>query len=90
MLKILSGERYALGFCFVIEAVTDARNGQDQLWSFGDGLDFLTQLCHVHVQAMRPGMRFISPDRLQQHLSCENLATIGNEGFEQTVFGGSQ
>ena len=42
MLKMFSGERYALEFRFIIEAVANTRDGQNQLWPLGDWLDFLT------------------------------------------------
>lgn len=48
-------------FGFVTETVADARNGEDKAGMFGVGFNFLTQLCHINVQAMRSTMGCVSP-----------------------------
>src|SRR6266699_7273041 len=78
------------GFNLVSEAVADAGDGEDETWSLGVWFDFLAQLGDINMEAVRPGMRLVSPDLFQQHLPCEKLATVGDEDFEQVVLGGCQ
>src|SRR2546428_9013342 len=75
-------------FYLVCEAVADAGNGQDELRAFRNWFDFLAQLRHVDMQAVRLGVRLGPPDLVQQHLPRENLAAVGDEDFEQVVLGG--
>src|SRR5581483_8567512 len=77
-------------FSQVIEAVAHAWNGQDELRSLRCGFDFLAQLRYIDVQAMRSGVRLLSPHFFQKHLSCKNLAPVDDEDFEQVKLGGGQ
>src|SRR5712692_5701202 len=78
------------GFDLVSETVANAGDGEDETWPLEERFDFLAQLSHIDVEAVRPGMRLVSPDLFQQHLPRENLAAVCNEDLEQVVLGGRQ
>src|SRR5215467_4477817 len=94
LLKMFSRLLYcflALLCCyFIVETIAHARDGQDKLRTCEDRFDFLAQLRDIDMQAMSPDLRLGPPDLTQQHLACENLATVGDEDLEEIVFGGCQ
>src|SRR5215471_2892378 len=79
-----------LGCDLFAEPIANARHRENKLWALGDWLDFLTQLRHVDMQAVHSFVCLGSPDRLQQHLPCEQLATMRDESLEQVVLGGRE
>jgi hypothetical protein len=80
--RFLDGGVALLWFNLIIEAVADARDGEDEPRALGNRLDFLAQQRHIDMQAVRPGMCLSSPDLFQQQLPRENLAPVGDEDLE--------
>jgi hypothetical protein len=68
-----------------VEAIPDARYGEDEHGMLRDRLNFLAQMCHIDMKAVGSCLLFGAPQVPQQHLPSQNLATMGQQDFEQII-----